>query len=140
MAVVVENADKLLQKLIELSNIDLEPAIEKACLLVENEAKRNCPVDNGELRASITHETSEYEGEVGSDLEYAPYVEYGTGVFSSQGNGRKTPWSYRDAKGEWHTTIGQHPQPFLIPALEDKREEVAKEIFEAIRKGAKGND
>ena len=27
--------------------------------------------------------------------------------------------SYKDAKGEWHTTTGQKPQPFLEPALLD---------------------
>ena len=42
---------------------------------------------------SITHEIEETSenrttGAVGTNLEYAPYVEFGTGIFSSLGNGR----------------------------------------------------
>lgn len=47
--------------------------------VVEGYAKEDCPVDTGRLRNSLTHEhgpdgDSEY---VGSDVEYAPYVEFG---------------------------------------------------------------
>ena len=45
-------------------------------------AKRNCPVDTGRLRASITYEIVRYEGKwilrVGTNVNYAPFVEYGT--------------------------------------------------------------
>lgn len=46
----------------------------------EGYAKELCPVDTGRLRNSITHETSESEHAVyiGSNVEYAPYVELGT--------------------------------------------------------------
>lgn len=135
MAVVIENEDKLLQKLLELSKLDLTQGLERACLVVENDAKQKCPVNDGTLRNSITHKVEGDQGEVGSDLEYAPYVEYGTGIYSSKGNGRKTPWSYQDEEGNWWRTVGQHPKPYLIPALEENREKVAKEIMNEIRKG-----
>ena len=50
----------------------------KACLIVEGDAKRICPVDTGRLRSSITHEVDLFSGKVGSNVEYAAYVELGT--------------------------------------------------------------
>lgn len=104
----------------ELPNL-LEKALEKACLVVENSAKQNCPVADGQLRQSINHTVEGTKGEVGTSVEYAPYVEVGTGIYSTEGNGRQTPWTYQDAKGEWHTTSGMHAQPFLKPALEENK-------------------
>lgn len=111
------NLDKLKLKLENLANLDVSKALNRACLVVENEAKRLCPVDTGDLRSSITHEVNNDVGIVGTNKEYAPYVEFGTGIFSVEGNGRDTPWSYQDDKGEWHTTVGQKPQPFLETAI-----------------------
>lgn len=138
----IENLDKLLTKLENLKTVSVEQAINEACILVENDAKKRCPVDTGELRMSITHEIEETSenrttGAVGTNLEYAPYVEFGTGIFSSLGNGRQDRWSYKDAKGEWHSTIGQQPQPYLHPALDDNRDEVKKLIQKKIEEGVK---
>ena len=58
-------------------------ALEKAGQIVENEAKKNCPVDTGALRASINHEVSE-DGKsvvIGTNVEYAPYVHEQTKPF-----------------------------------------------------------
>lgn len=104
----------------ELPSI-LEKGLEKACLIVENSAKQKCPVDDGQLRQSINHIVKGKKGEVGTNVEYAPYVEVGTGIYSTEGNGRQTPWKYRDAKGEWHTTKGMKSQAFLRPALDMNR-------------------
>lgn len=142
MMAYIENLDKLLTKLENLKTVSVEQAVNEACILVENDAKKRCPVDTGELRMSITHEIEETSenrttGAVGTNLEYAPYVEFGTGIFSSLGNGRQDRWSYKDAKGEWHSTIGQQPQPYLHPALDDNREEVKKLIQKKIEEGVK---
>ena len=117
----VQNNLKEFQK--ELPNL-FEKALQKACLIVENSAKQNCPVDDGQLRQSISHKVNKTTGEIGSSVQYAPYVEIGTGIYSTEGNGRQTPWVYRDAKGEWHTTKGMKAQPFLKPALELNRSKV----------------
>ena len=137
----IENLDKLLKKLENLNRISVEQAVNEVCILVENDAKRRCPVDTGELRMSITHEIEETSenrttGAVGTNLEYAPYVEFGTGIFSSLGNGRQDKWSYKDAKGEWHTTIGQQ-QPYLHPALDTNRAEIEELIKQKIKEGVK---
>lgn len=135
----IENLDKLISKLEKLD--DVNQAMEQACILVENEAKIKCPVDNGLLRNSITHyiedNPDELVGVVGTNVEYAPYVEFGTGIYSSLGNGRQDRWKYKDAKGEWHSTIGQHPQPYLQPALEENRRKIEKMFKEQVKKEVK---
>ena len=62
----------------------LQKYIEKAALTLEKNAKQNCPVDTGKLRASITTEVGNLEAEVGTNVEYALYVEFGTSKQSAQ--------------------------------------------------------
>ena len=128
------NLDKLRLKLDSFTQSDIEKALNKSCLAVENEAKKQCPVDTGDLRNSITHEVEDNVGYVGTNKEYAPYVEYGTGIFAVEGNGRDTPWSYQDDEGNWHTTIGQKPQPFLNPAAQTKKKLVIKVFNDEINR------
>lgn len=94
-------------------------ALEKCGLTAEGYAKILCPVDTGELRNSITHQVDEGEPAVyiGSASEYAAYVELGTGKYYP--GGRPTPWTYQDAKGNWHLTHGQRAQPYMKPAVAD---------------------
>lgn len=58
----------------------IEKALEKVGLTAEAYAKLNCPVDTGRLRNSITHAVAMDEKAVyiGTNVEYAPYVENGT--------------------------------------------------------------
>nr|DAL25962.1 MAG TPA_asm: putative tail component [Caudoviricetes sp.] len=51
---------------------------------------------------------------VGTNVEYAAYVELGTGSFTE--GGRPTKWTYEDDKGV-HRTGGHEAQPFLKPAI-----------------------
>ena len=62
----------------------LQKDIEKAALTLEKNAKQNCPVDTGKLRASITTEVGNLEAEVGTNVEYALCVEFGTSKQSAQ--------------------------------------------------------
>lgn len=95
--------------------------LEKIGLVAEGYAKKLCPVDTGNLRNSITHVLDEQEPAaiIGTDNEYAAYVELGTGIYAEGGGGRPTPWVYQDAKGNWHYTRGNKAQPFLKPAAAD---------------------
>lgn len=59
----------------------LKDAIKECAFAIERDAKKNCPVDTGRLRASITTDTTkidDYEATVGTNIEYATHVEYGT--------------------------------------------------------------
>lgn len=117
-------------------NADFIRAVEKSCALVERSAKEKAPKDTGALRRSITskveREGDDIVGYVFTPLEYAPYVEYGTGLFAESGGRKDVPWHYQDDKGEWHSTSGQKPQPFMRPALNENREEIMRIIKEAL--------
>lgn len=128
----IENLDELLKKLDNLERVlDVSEPLQESCLLVENTAKQilteNGTIGTGELRNSITHQVVGDVGYIGTNLHYAPYVEYGTGLFAAGGNGRTdVPWVYCDAEGKFHSTSGQKPQPFLEPALRQSREMITK--------------
>ncbi len=131
-----------IQKLVdELLPEAIKQGLEAVGQLVENEAKENCPVDDGQLRASITHEISEDISSVaiGSNLEYAPYVHQGTGLFAVEGDGRKqVPWRYQDAKGQWYSTKGQKPNPFLQKAVDENRDKLIKPFENLLERQRKG--
>lgn len=112
----------------------VEQALMKACALVERSAKQKAPKGDGVLRNSITSTVVGDKGIVFTPLEYAPYVEYGTGLFAEEGGRQDVPWSYKDWKGEWHTTSGQHPQPFMRPALDENRGDIKRILEEGLTK------
>ena len=113
---------------------DIAAALGKACALVERAAKQKAPKGNGELRRSIASRIEGEEGVVYTALEYAPYVEFGTGLFAVEGGRKDVPWHYQDDEGEWHTTSGMKPQPFLFPALDENREAIKRLLREALFK------
>lgn len=133
MSMELEGAEQLIErlKIIAEASGTIE-GVQKACALVEAEAKKRAPKDTGELRRSITSKVYEgegaIEGVVYTPLEYAPYVEYGTGLFAEGGGRQDVPWNYKDDEGNWHSTRGQHPQPFMRPALDENRTEILELI------------
>ena len=138
MAIEIKGIDKVLKRLEKLSNTEnIEKAMGKACAVVEAAAKQNAPKDTGALRNSITskveNRNGHIEGVIFTPLEYAPYVEYGTGLFAERGGRKDVPWNYQDDKGEWHSTNGQKPQPFMRPAIEDNRNKIIEILGEGIK-------
>ena len=134
MNIEFDGIEELLVRLDKMSDITkVQDSLSKATLLVEKEAKQNAPKDTGALRRSITSKVEGLEGTVFTPLEYAPYIEYGTGLFAEAGNGRKkVPWNYKDDEGNWHSTSGMKPQPFMRPALNNNREKIKKILKEGV--------
>ena len=138
MAARIDGLDEVINEFDEVIRATgLESAIGRACAIVERAAKQKAPKGTGELRRSIAskveQEGSDIIGVVYTPLEYAPYVEFGTGLFAEEGNGRKdVPWNYQDDKGEWHSTSGMKPRPYLRPALHENREDIIRIIREGI--------
>lgn len=134
MNIEFDGIEELLVSLDKMSDIaKIQDSLSKATLLVEKEAKQNAPKDTGALRRSITSKVEGLEGTVFTPLEYAPYIEYGTGLFAEAGNGRKkVPWNYKDDEGNWHSTSGMKPQPFMRPALNSNREKIKKILKEGV--------
>ena len=133
MNVEFEGAEKLIVRLDKMSDeAALKKSLETAALLVERSAREKAPKDTGALRRSIRSKVEGLEGIVYTPLEYAPYIEYGTGLFA-EGNGRKdVPWNYQDDKGNWHSTSGLKPQPFMRPSLDENREKIVDILKEGV--------
>ena len=62
-----------------LSALDkaIERGLEAIGLTAEGHAKKNTPVDTGRLRNSISHAVEDKAAYIGTNVEYAPYVELG---------------------------------------------------------------
>lgn len=136
----LEGIDEVLESIEDIGNTEqFSGILEKACALVEGEAKKAAPKDTGALRRSITSKVentdSEIQGVVFTPLEYGPYIEYGTGLFAEEGGRTDVPWNYQDDKGEWHSTSGMRPQPFMRPALDENREKIIQMIKEGLING-----
>ena len=139
MSVDFKGLDIVLKAIDGVADIDaIEGAMGTACALVERTAKQTAPKDTGALRNSITSRVEKnsdnVKGVVYTPLEYAPYVEYGTGLFAEKG-GRKDTWKYEDDEGHWHKTNGQKPQPFLRPALSGNRKKIVEIIERSVNNG-----
>jgi phage gpG-like protein len=70
---------------------------------------------------------------IGTNKEYAAYVELGTG--KDYDGGRKTPWAYQDEKGNWHMTHGQRARPYLKPAAANHARTYKNIVEDEMRNG-----
>lgn len=104
-------------------------------LAAEGYAKKLAPVDTGNLRNSIGHKVDP-DGQIvyiGTNAEYAAYVELGTGRYAE--GGRPTPWVYKDDKGNYHWTAGNPARPYLAPAVKDHADQYRKILKQALKNG-----
>ncbi len=89
-----------------------DAALKSGGLLIENEAKQNVPVRTGNLKRSLDTEVEgnkkEKEVIIGTEVDYADEVEYGTST--------------------------QRPQPYLRPAFDSKKKAAEQEISDALDK------
>ena len=108
-------------------------ALERCGMQAEGYAKDLAPVDTGNLRNSITHKVVGDEVYIGTNNEYAAYVELGTGKYAD--GGRQDPWVYQDDEGRWHHTNGQRAQPYLKPAVADHQQTYRNIIKDELENG-----
>lgn len=123
------------------------------------------PVNTGELQNSIAFrvDPDEMAAYIGSNAEYAAYVELGTGKYATQGGGRPGWWVYvkgSERKGssssmkiytkeeaarvvailrskglDAHMTEGQEAKPFLAPAVKDHAQTYRNIIEDELKNG-----
>lgn len=146
MGLEIDGIDEALQLLGTLGEPDradtlMIQALTHEAKKIQQAAKLLCPVDTGELRRSI--EVSDIPNGVcvGTDAEYAEHVEYGTG---KRGNPEvehttKEFWRYQDDDGNWYTSHGQPPRPFLAPAYEAYKNEIGENVKNYVIGGLKNN-
>ena len=99
------------ERVFKIYNEEIKQAMWRAILIIEADAKRNAPVDTGNLRSAITSMVEQIaadamQGQVGAPVEYALFVELGTSKMSAQ--------------------------PYLRPALRNNFSKVVSIIQEAI--------
>lgn len=100
---------------------EIKRIVAETAYIIQSTAQALAPSDDGNLRRSI--EVSFLEGgltaKVTVGAHYAIYVNFGTGIYAKNGDGRITPWTYYSTKlGRFVTTRGQRPQEFWDPALD----------------------
>ena len=107
----------------------------KAAMLVESQAVLLVPVNTGGLRNSIGYKVNESElaAYIGTNCEYAIYVEFGVGEFAENGNGRKGGWVYKTPNGEVRFTYGMPPQPYLRPAFRKNQKAIRDILADCLR-------
>lgn len=140
MDLEIEGLEQFTQRLEKMVNTRaLEQAMGKACAIVERDAIKKAPKGAGDLRRSIQsrveNDGHEVVGIIFSPLEYAPYVEYGTGLFAETGGRTDVPWVYCDDEGNFHSTSGMKPHPYMRPALNENREKILEIIKEGMLNG-----
>lgn len=105
----------------------MEQGVRKAAKMIGMQAERNVkaltPVDSGRLRGSITHESDSNTAYIGTNVKYAPYVEFG----HHQTPGRYVPAIGKRLKASWVP-----PQPYLKPGIMDHIDEYEQIAHDAI--------
>lgn len=98
--------EKRVDNIIANSDSIAEEVVKNLGTIAHKSARSNAPVDTGALKQSITLEVegngTNAIAEIGSGLEYAPHLEYGT--------------------------TSQAAQPYLRPALRDAEIQVSKVV------------
>ena len=117
--------------------------IERSAINIEREAKNLCPVDDQILRPSIAKTVTAsdsgrvLEAEVGTSVEYAPFVEFGTGSGAVQALSGASP-ELREYASQFKGKTGRkrnYPaRPFLFPAWERERPKFVKSMEDILAK------
>lgn len=152
MSATVIGADDLKKVFDNASDIcinAIKDAINKTAYEVEAEAKQNAPHDHGQLRASIhtneAHVTSNnVQAEVGTNLNYAIYQEYGTGIYSEFPGASRQPirakagkvlaWTGSDGQKHFaHTVSGVKPKFYMRDAKKQAQPKLTTYMEAALR-------
>lgn len=117
---VLKALDEAAPKILEMIGIKAEKYAKALCPVGTVESTGKKGYRGGTLRNSITHQIDEDTVSIGSNVEYAPYVELGTGP-----NFTPPPeWeSFDTPKGSGVGHGYVKPRPYLRPAIEEHRAE-----------------
>jgi len=144
---VTDNFDSVLEALGQQAGA----ALEEIGLRAEGYAKMKTPVGTPEstgikgyvssgLRQSITHKVVNGEevyigtnNKAENGAPYPLYVELGTGIYATNGDGRKSPWVWVDKNGKAHYTRGMKPHHMFRDAVADHKEEYRKVLLKYLK-------
>jgi len=115
----------------------VDVALEAIGVKVSSTASDLAPVDTGNLVASITHQTGKRAVMIGTNVVYAPYVEFPVGMVPAQIKYLRGTLNRRKRKSKIKRTRGGRPQPFLRPALDQNRQFIKDQLQWAIDESIK---
>lgn len=108
---------------------EIKRVVAETAEMIVSQAKALAPVDDGSLKASIS--VDYMRGGLTAHIQvgsfYGIFVEFGTGIYSTEGNGRQTPWVYFK-NGKYYFTRGMRAQPYWGPAIEVGSRHFASEM------------
>ena len=117
----------------------------KAMLRVERAAKEKITdttdtgVTRGTISTKVVEETDGVSIQCGTNQKSAVYLEYGTGLYAENGQGRTSPWLWEIKSNKWANIFGvkvgdmvlwrgSHPHPFMRPAWDENKDQVYKDL------------
>ncbi len=132
-----------LQKTLGMFKMRAQAAFRDVCqdsaMAIQRDAKERCPVRKdpaakvgGRLRGSIMIRfyNNGLTAEVGSNVEYAAFVEFGTGRRGAGAGLRSVPAEYA-----YGNSAGMNAQPYLWPALEAERPKFIARVRNEVGRG-----
>jgi len=130
--------DRIQEDLAERTMMDAMRLIGATAVTI---AQNPAPNDTGRLAGSISsvsgRDGSTYWTQIGTNVEYAPYQEFGTGQRGSD--------TYVDSNGQAHVADvvfrpdwkGMSPHPYIRPAVYDHADTYRTMIEDAVRRAAR---
>ncbi len=110
--------------------------VKKTVEVAVEEAKDRCPANTGTLKNSITGKVYEspdvIKGSFGTNVEYGPYVEFGTG---DKGMAQNHPSAENSDQPVRHTADwnGMPGTPFIYPAFLSAEHDLVENIAEGVK-------
>ena len=130
-------------ELFNVKNIENEVSslVKNTLYGIETEAKRNCPVDTGRLRGSITTNiTGKMSGETGTNISYATAVEYGTRPHTIKPKDKQA-LHWKEGNTDVFAKEVHHPgtkaKPFFEPAVKKNEDKLDKDLDKLIERISK---
>ena len=127
-------------ELFNVKNIENEVSslVKNTLYGIETEAKRNCPVDTGRLRGSITTNiTGKMSGETGTNISYATAVEYGTRPHTIKPKDKQA-LHWKEGNTDVFAKEVHHPgtkaKPFFEPAVKKNEDKLDKDLAKLIER------
>lgn len=143
MEVEIRNLEALIHKLNRLGeDVDniVDEGLKQGAQKIQRTAKslirQKGAYDTGNLHRNITVEKIPEGYVVGTNVKYAPFIEFGTGTRGdpSVSHAQRDKWRYKDAQGNWHTAHAMRPRPFMRPAFNSNKTYVVKSVRNALMK------
>ena len=131
MGITIKGGDAFKKKLQDLAAEYpevMDQALDDTADAMSLDAQRMVPVDTGRLRASINVKRDFLIKAIGTNVEYATDVEFGTGPHEIVAKNKKVLANKKKGIifGKKVKHPGSKPRPYMRPAFENNRRRVAE--------------